>query len=364
MAEGLVTFFKYKELGFYQNGGSYHQPLDLELLLEDMLDWYNDRISLEDTLPWDPDAPGYQNRKRVYLKSIEKNEDTGDYILILWRAVGSGDSIYGIKSSASLRDNQIYNANDAVDGEDVIWGEPAYYWFIPSLSIFASIRFPSSVADTNLMNEYIKQYVLLQGNLGDRRSEVKISTRGIEYTSIYFSGPRGMHLWFRAKSEQYKKITKSADLGRIASEITSFVKRDVISASVVKDKDWTRFFSGFPFVSSERTKNSRRIEIVMDAKPTGKELSVILDYYNQQYASRADDDWANIGFRKEGVGGTFWLNQFVVKSILNIPEPQGQNDSGHYTPNKIFTALHLRRDILLAPFSSVSVDDTEEDMVL
>ncbi|MEW4465320.1 hypothetical protein AB1K50_13805, partial [Vibrio cholerae] len=75
MSEGVVTFFKYTHLGFYKVGVDYHEPLSMNAMLSSLHSWFQNRISLADTLLWNDETPGYGNRKKVYLKSIEKNED-------------------------------------------------------------------------------------------------------------------------------------------------------------------------------------------------------------------------------------------------------------------------------------------------
>ncbi|HCP5956459.1 TPA: hypothetical protein POA47_004933, partial [Escherichia coli] len=140
MSEGLVTFFKYKQLGFHKRGDSYYEPLMMADMLESLHTWFSSRTSLADTLLWDDNTPGYSSRKKVYLKGIERNESTGDYVVILWRAIGNGNGVYGIRSDSALSDDRLYSADEELDGENVIWGEPAYYWFVPSLNIFASIK--------------------------------------------------------------------------------------------------------------------------------------------------------------------------------------------------------------------------------
>ncbi|MDD9210806.1 hypothetical protein [Aeromonas dhakensis] len=351
MAEGLVTFFEYKKLGFYQRGTDYSEPLGMDELLSDMLQWHNERVSLEDTLPWSEETPGYNGRKKVYLKSIERNPDTGDYLMILWRAVGSGDGIYGMRSNAALDDDRLYNANDAAEGENVIWGEALYYWFIPEMNVFASIKFPRSVSDTLLCNRYISAFVELQSSIRQRVVERKESTNGTAYLSVHFQGDNGNNLWFRAESQQYRKLTKGADLNRIADDIESFVKRDVVSAQVMRESGWERFCRNLPFMSSEVTRDTRRVEISIDAKPTAEELANILETYSEEYAGRRDGDWSNIGFKKKGVGGICWLNEFVVKNILHVPDIAQGDDSGHYSAQRLFAALVFRRENLLAPFT-------------
>lgn len=352
MSEGLVSFFKYKSLGFYKVGDTYHEDLNMTAMLDSLLEWHRTRSSIADTLLWDDETPGYSNRKKVYLKAIDKNESTGDFIVILWRAVGSGTGVYGIRSDVSLAQAEVVNADDSIGNNQVIWGEPAYYWFIPSLNIFASLKFNSSIADTELMNHYLKDFVLLHSNFKQKTKEIREGKHG-QYTSVSFKSETGQKLWFRIYSAQYTKLTEEADLDLIASEITHFVKREVISAQTQQNTDWTRYFRNLPFLSQSITKHSRKVEITIDAAPTVEELRDIFDSYGEQY-SHTGDNWTNLGFKKEGVGGVCWLNEFIVKNTLLVSDISQSDDSGFYSTERLFNALHLKRDSLLAPFTQKS----------
>lgn len=365
MSDGLVTFFQHTQLGFYKYGNEeYHEPLATSELLESLFDWFQDRVSLEDTLLWDDDTPGYSHRKKVYLKEISRDASSGEYILVLWRAVGNGDGVYGIKADARLDDSSLYNANSAAEGERVIWGEAAYYWFLPSRNLFASIRFPNSIADTDLLNRFFHDFVCLHADIRQKVREVKQSSTGT-FTKVTFpaqgEGQTG-NLWFRIRSKQFTKLTTQADLGAIARDITHFVKREVISARAENLPDWTRFFGGLPFVSASATKDSRKVEVNIEAKPTAEELRSIFQQYSEEYSSNLDG-WRNLGFRKEGVGGVCWLNSFVVKSVLPINDTTGGSgdDSGHYSASRLFTALEFMRDRLLAPFGNQVTDGTARE---
>ncbi|MDP2716292.1 hypothetical protein [Rheinheimera sp.] len=355
MSDGIVSFFNYTQLGFYRVGDEYNEPLTMSEMLSSLHEWFAARISLEDTLLWDDETPGYSHRKKVYLKSIKVDPDTGDYMLILWRAVGNGDGVYGIKADASLDDSQLYDADAAADGERVIWGEASYYWFIPSLDIFASIRFPKSVADTEMLHRYFRDFIELHSNIRQKVREEKTGVQGA-YISIHFPpktpGETG-RLWLRIRSRQYTKLTTGADLSKIAKDITHFVYREVISARANTQKDWTRYFGHLPFISGTVEKETRKVEVNIEAKPTVAELRKIFENYAAEYGL-GKDSWRNIGFRKDGVGGICWLNSFVIKNTLPVNDSTagGRDDNGHYTVDRLFNALTFTRDRLLAPFAA------------
>lgn len=351
MSEGLVTFFEYQELGFFRYGQDYNEPLEMDKMLEDLAEWHQSRISLVDTLPWDSETKGYQNQKKVYLKSIEKDDFTGDYLVVLWRAVGSGDGVYGIPSNASLDDNQIYEASSDTDGEEVIWGEAAYYWFIPSLNLFASIKFPNSITDTKFMNKYLKDFINLQSSMGIKKREELDGKHGC-YTKVTFEAQDGKNnLWLRIASKQCIKITDQADLVSIASQISHFVKREVISAETMKRGRWCSIFSDLPFISNEITRDTRKIELQIDASPTPEELGEMFEIYNSEYSDTLDG-WSNLGFKKkDGNGGICWLNQFVLRSSLSIENYEDTDSSGYYTAENLLGAIRTKRVPLLSPFS-------------
>lgn len=359
MSIGLVTFFQHTHLGFYRFGNEDdHEPLAIEDLLSSLHGWYQSRVSLEDTLLWDDETPGYSHRKKVYLKEIAKDEETGEYILVLWRAVGRGDGIYGIRADARLDDNALLNANNAAAGQRVIWGEASYYWFLPSRNLFASIRFSNSISDTQLMNNFLKDFICLHSDVRPKQRDVKEGKYGL-YTTVSFPAQREGatgNLWFKIHSKQFTKLTTQADLGAIARDITHFVKRDIIAARAENQPDWTNLFGRLPFMSAEVTRDTRKVEVNIEAKPTAQELRSIFEQYNEDY-NVGVDSWRNLGFRKEGVGGVCWLNSFVVKSVLPIDDTTGGgvDDTGHYTAQRLFTALQFRREGLLAPFG-VQVD--------
>ena len=357
MAEGLVSFFKFTELGFYKrltdadNGQRYVEEVEITSILDELLEWYSERNCLADTLLWDSDTIGYANRKKVYLKEIQKNEATGDFILTLWRAVGSGDSVYALPARTSLDDTRLIDANDSTPEEEKIWGEPAYFWFTPSSDVFSTIKFSRSISDSSLLTNFIKDYVQLASNLRDRRIEEVERADNSRYLRITFPSSDGSNLWFRIQSRQYTKITEEADLERMASEITHLVKRDTVSSIEMASTNWTTFFGYLPTISSPSTKTTQNMEVSIEIRPTAEELRELFTSYNDHYAGGIDK-WVNIGFKKEGAGKTVWLNEYVLKTTLNIPT--SGSDTGHYTASTIFEALHLRRDAILAPISNLT----------
>lgn len=246
----------------------------------------------------------------MYLKAIERDPLTGDYMIVLWRAIGQGNGVYGIRADSKLDDNRLYNADDAAeDDAKVIWGEAAYYWFVPDKKVFASIRFHNSVADTLMLNSFFRDFMWLHSNIKRKVREVKDGRQG-NYTSVYFKSDddnNNEKLWFRCETKQYTKLTTQADLGKIARDITHFVKREVIAARDVQENDWlasSKVYLCFWWSDEADSK----IEVNIDAKPTEDELRKIFDSYNDEYDGglMIGVTWGSV--KRVSVGFVGWTN--------------------------------------------------------
>ena len=358
MIQANLTFFKIEKCGFFKRGNDNGESLPIHDLLTIYREWFEARESLAETLPWDEESEEYQFRKKVYCKSISFDSDNGDVLLTLWRSLGDHHgNVYGLRADSSLDDHHIVNANDDVDGQSIIWGQPAYYWFIPSLNIYASIRFHDTVSDKSELERYLKSFITLRSDFREKSMEQRVSTTGYPYTNITFPSEDGRsNLWFNFQSRQYTKLTECADLDAIARDITQFVQRDTISAISPQEETtwWERKMGNLPFISKSVDRESRNIEIIMDAAPTSEELRNVFENYNEEYAYRGNTDWCNLGFRKRSGGGTCWLNQFVVRSILNV---DSNIESRNFSSETLLASIRNQRDSLLAPFGNIPLED-------
>lgn len=344
--EGIVTFFRFENLGFYQVGTDYHEPIQIEDILDSLSIWHKKMESLAETSPYNK-----RNRKSVYLKAIDKNEETGDYLVTLWKSINTNDgSVFGLRADHAPSDETIINADEATK-EKVIWGKPVYYWFIPKLRIFASIKFNNTLTDSDVLQTYIKDYVQFRSDLNTPVIEKRLNNKGVEYETVYWKGPHG-NLWFRVDSRRYTKVTENADLNLIAKDITHFVKKEEIDTTEQENTDWTRYFKGLPYVSKRASGGSRSVTVIVDARPTGRELKAMMDTYHQKYGTSKNKK-SNLGFRKEGTGSqTYWLDEFIVKASLNLPV----NTVSHYTHDTLFQHIKHQRNGLLAPFSNAQLN--------
>mgnify|MGYP000308037557 CR=1 FL=1 len=146
MEKGSISFFKIEKCGYYRRHDGKWELIEgsLNETLAMVQGWVKGR-DFSQTIPWDVSAtPG---RKQIYCKSVYKNEETNDSVFVLWKKFGdeTGD-VSGILANSKVGEDKggSIKLDSKINGKDVIYGQPMYYWFIPEFNIIASIKFPHS----------------------------------------------------------------------------------------------------------------------------------------------------------------------------------------------------------------------------
>ena len=355
--KGLVSFFEIEECGFYKlqrtAKGLDHKFGTLPEVIEDLEKWLLGK-DLGQTLPWDPNkAP---MRAKTYCRGMVLDPDTGDAVIVIYRAVGDhSGSIHGIRESSKVgpNANETVVAGSEYDGEKIIWGQPCYYWIIPEHNKIASIRFPHSSADTYRLCDYIRDHVNNNSKFGQRvqkerkRENPNDPTRVIRSTSTTFpfeDETGKCSCLFKLKVKELKFNTVKEDLNDIHQKITHTVIRDTTRSYVTDPrKPVLKIASEYLpsiFGQGPTTQLPKKIEVIVDGAPSIKEL-------HQLFESRdSNSKWANVGFKVDGTGGaTTWLSEYAVRSVLTINNSSGED---HYSPELILNRINKVRDKLLA----------------
>lgn len=370
--KGTVTYFDLTEFGFYRlrrkKELNEYISGDVPQVITSLLSWLDGK-TVCNTIPWD--AETNQRRTSMYCRSYAIDEDTGDTVLVLWKDVGdSSGNVHGAYANSDVGSdtNDGLTSGSEVNGENVIWGQPCYYWLIPEENKIASIKFTSSIADTESLCHYIKAFVDYRGNFPNKRMsertvanaksnrEVKIKT----FTFVHEDAKgKEYRTNFKIKSKMYKKASASLDYERLADEVTHIVYRETISASVTDTRPlWSKMFdklgAGLGF-QAPPTRGSREVEVIVEANPTPAELRGLVTKYGEEHDETSD--WNNIGLKLGGRSeSTTWLDEYVVRDELIVP----QVDNEVYTAEQLLRSIKAQRTRLvseLAADTSVAAND-------
>ncbi|MCT7359448.1 hypothetical protein [Thalassolituus pacificus] len=371
MDKGIVTFFDVKAFGFYrlkQNSKELdHKFGCATTVLQDLMEWLKGK-SFEDTLPWDEaENPG---KIKIFCRGVAKNEDTGDFIVTIYRAVGDNTgSIHGVKVGSKVGPdaNGTVKAGAEEDGETVIWGQPCYYWIIPTEGKIASINFPHSSADTDKFCTYIKEHVNNNSDFGERNrtvQEIGVSKKNNRTITVhkttfpYGEGKDKCNCIFKIDVKELSYTTLFEQIENISDTITHTVIRDTTN-NYEKDsrgpllKIGSEYLPSF-FGDAPKKKAPKKIELIIDGVPSKEELKVLFDNRG------ADSEWRDVGFKTEGSSSVTWMKKHIARAQIDVGRLSTKD---HYSPADLLKEVTKVRNELLAclrrQIQSENIDDSK-----
>ncbi|EAW26074.1 hypothetical protein ATW7_01150 [Alteromonadales bacterium TW-7] len=339
MVKGTISFFKLDDFGFYEKGKEIPEYSNFHEMVAKFHDWVEGCTSYEDTCPFD--GKKRTTNKSLFCLNSTYDHNTGDVVLVLWKTIGShGGSVNGIDITASPNQNYIKTVEKS--SKDVVFGEPMYYWFIPTLNVFASIKLANSVADTNLVKRYFRSYV--EHFMECKGRHVSMEEKdGLSYKKVTFSNEHGKGLHFKFHASTFKQKMNEDRLEALRKRITHLVKRDYISATGSQGRDlWSKMTNGLPLISAPKTKDNRKVETVSEIQPTLQELKELLHIYEQSNFG----GWENIGVRVDDSDRIIWLNEFSAREYIALDYKR--ENLPVLTAEQLMIKILSKRDDLIA----------------
>lgn len=367
---GLVTFFNFDYFGFYrirQGKMGEHHSGSIPEIFSDMERWLKGK-NLKDSLPFDKNS--ISRKSRTYCRSFAKNKVTGDIVMTLWKSVGTKSGGVGgafADEDLSSKAKQTLTTGTEVDGKEIIWGQPSYYWVIPEENKIASIRLPNSSIDTYSFCQYIKSYVDYRRHSSNKKETSRTfchpkTNEEVKSKSITYEikeKNETFSLNFKAIARQFKKNTSSTDIEKLSQEVTHIVYRESIEKTVPDTRnDWVKLYDklGDLFnIDSEAppTTETSDIELILEAKPSPEALQTMLNDYAEDYDDK--EEWRNVGLKRDGRSGrTTWLNEFVVTDEIHLPI----NNNDYYEASEILSVINTHRTRLLTSLSTKNSTST------
>ncbi|MGE4943933.1 hypothetical protein [Yersinia enterocolitica] len=375
MDNGSITYFDITACGFYRLKNKPeeldHKFGDLMVVLDDLEDWLKDK-NFEQTLPWDKAEQPL--RTRVYSRGIARDSNTRDAVIVLYREVGNGNGIHGIRIGSKVSgDSKGTVRAGSGDGENnVIWGEPCYYWIIPELNKIASIRFPHSFADTNLFAQYFIQHINNNSKLGKRKKSkrtfesAKNPGRCVDVYNTKFQykdGNKEINCIYKFILEETKLKAAEENFERLRHKITHTLIKDrtviheqdtrqpllrltsVALASLVGEDNRDKLIGQPPVLEQ-----SRKIEVKIDGAPSSDELKNL-------FSMRGDaSDW-DVGFLLADRANPVWLSSYVARTKLPLHDSDGFE---HYSASFLLEEINKVRDDLISEVKNANNASIEE----
>lgn len=313
---GHLNYFDVRRCGLYPHGAddsAAPADLDLSTTLKLIREWFQGK-SYEETIPWDPSESGL-NLARCYCHDIYADDETGEYLLVLWKSEAeTNGSLWGIKKNSKPGKSGAIEYNNQRDGEEMIWGRPCYYWFVPRQNLVVSVKFENSVCDTALMQEWVERVVTHRiKHVGKQ----KITTPG-GYIRFQFNGENDDARYLYNFKVNLKSLdTSNAEFARIASQVTHIVRRHTIRIDNAKtDKArWVQLLGeGIGYLKPQPNSATRQIETKIQARPTPREMEEIVERFSTE--NRKKGSWDNVGFGIED--NILWVDKYRLHDSISV----------------------------------------------
>lgn len=373
MENGLITFFQVTECGFYRLKADENKPNrkvshyvkgSLEESLNLVMDWVKGR-DFSQTIPWD--VASNPNRTKVYFKDVYKDEDSGDTLIVFCKALTNekGD-LSGFVEDAKVGDvkNDVVQVSNKVKGQKLIYALPMYYWFIPSLNIIASIKFPHSLASTTSISEYIKRCI---DNFAPSTNR-KVSNSTVHNSFLkqdinvkrvsYESDCKKFSMSYKMEAVLKELSIKEVSLKQLAKEITHIVVRDTISSS--KELEANVLFDLWNKITKKqgRIRQKNHVEIVTEVHLDPQKLADVLAVYDEE--NPINTDWTNVGFRTGNDDTTKWFDSYVDRKHIQL-DPILKRENSYFPAQTILDVLLLDRKELL---NFIEGEDNDDDALI
>ena len=356
---GTLNFFEIEKCGLYGFVSDNCYGLEADVVLEAIKNWVGGR-SFKTTVPWDDSAKS--KGVNCYCHDVYKDEVTGDFLFVLWKSDPDNDrSMVGVKLDSGGNPSKFLKPDSEHDQEDVIWGHPSYYWFIPSKNYMVSIKFDNSRCDSDMVHEWVNGCVNFRVKFPGIKTKEQVMASGKEksFTRVYFdikkevidavegaagsasetskksadeSGPKKddefkYKVTFKFKAALKIFSTTESKINEIA-ETTKYVLNRKLVPTYAKDEvleGWVGGLSKIPVVNklfsrpAQKVKENLKVELKIETSPSRAEILDII-------ASSGDvdaDGWEKVGFMDHNSRVT-WAQEYRLTDSISVED--GGND--------------------------------------
>lgn len=344
MLEAKIQFFDINKFGFYLRGGERPVFGACSNTLENLNDWATDGRSFENTKCYEENNDS--DILNTYFCGFDKNEITEDCVLVLWNEVANDNGVvYGMNPSSTPGDESMLTT----DFGDVpaIPGAPSYFWFIPSINSFATIKFMHSVNGKGNLDRYLNGFMCNKSPcrvLNSDGSVVGFSPNGQETNNS-----SKVYSKFSAKRKTNKPL--EAELLSNLEIITKVVKKEVLQYAVESHRTpLENMFRGI-LDSTPTLTQDRDIIHELQFKPSESQLRSMFQKYSDL---DSDSTIKNIGFVYNN-GRRVMLNSIDVNFTVDLII-QRESDK-IISADRLLSAITRQREDILRHINTTESSD-------
>ena len=331
-----VRFYKINQCGYYDH--SIFQFGGIADILENLKTWITGK-ALNETQTYNIDPNNTDsNLLRTFCYSVEFN--SGEYLVTTWNenadVGGKMASIDGLGETGNA------TVETAEPPKGFIPGYPAFFWFIPSKNIFATVQFNTRLNGRENLDAYLNEFLAKVSKYvvyDEVNGENKIVGYGCSEEEYNKFIPR-------FSSMLYKQPGEIEFIRENRESIRKLIKKDKFK--VERNETVTYWQSFYRFVTGKSKTNSctmeNKVSIELEMTPTADELEDIISQWKIDSETYPAGD---VGFTLAGHPQPYWLRQSIASDEFELDV--------HYSgkevlvpADKLLKELQRRREIILA----------------
>ncbi|WP_444984879.1 hypothetical protein [Halomonas mongoliensis] len=307
-----ITFFNIDQFGLYKHGDTTPVVGDVADALDDLMSWSGGK-DLAQTVTYQVSSSS--QLMPSYLFDIRKKG--GTYLITIWNEVPSTQgSVASVDPNSSVGSVSV-TMNPLKRG--TIPGFATYFWFVPSLSVFASVQFQHSLVGRKELQKYVEgyldpisKYVTFSSKKGGFKVVKYVDGSGVEHDKL--------HSKFKSSV-----VRKPGDIQHVLSnhaKIERVIRRTTLEMKNQQQKDVMDKLVGL-------VKRAKKINYTLPVNPVSisyemplhlnySDLNAIIDDWNKtNNHSRAE--WDDYGFQLQGeMNKTYWLSSSLARDKFDL----------------------------------------------
>ncbi len=329
-----ISFYDIHKCGYYKYGADKPEFFDVGSLFIDLQEWINDNDkNLSETCTYEI-SEADNGVLRTFCLSLRLMSN-GEVLLTTWNETETTDGAVASVDGASSVGSPNISTTDIPQGH--IPGYPTYFWFIPSMGIFATLRFSSRLNGHVGLKLWLSEYIAKFSSHVEFDKNDKIIGYKKEKNSEV------LNLYSRFESSPMRQKGKLDYLKSNITDIKKIFRKTKLSPVNTNDinlleKIWINLG-----ISSKPTFHQDiNIKAELPYQPSKKELdSMITEWQDDEQHSQ----WNDIGFRLKGSQEINWLSHTLVKGEIEFDIAKDGN--GVISLDSLENEIKKNRSILL-----------------
>ncbi|NIC42179.1 hypothetical protein [Aquabacterium sp. A08] len=282
-------------------------------VLTDLTQWSQGKQLVETQTFGANAAEGQAEQLPVYLLDIRGEGD--NWLLTLWNQTPATEG-----KVASISTNSVVGRAGVVMNElapNTVPGFATYFYFIPSLSAVAAVRFQhlafGHVGMKNFMSGFIRQFTRYVQWSDTPNQDGSLEILG--YAMTMSNQPENLIPYFN--SELMKQAGERDLLIQRARDIRKVVRKTELNNGRRPDRAlWQRLLQRAGMTAAPEIPAAVRVEYELPAKFEPDEMKALQDRWDIDNANM--EDWDDVGFVLKGEQTPHWLSKSVARGTHDL----------------------------------------------